>query len=250
MFEPIIQDPFATKGAEYLLVIVFLACLVVFWRMLNVSAAPARPSPGRATPGGWFRLAGDRLYHPGHSWVQREQDGTVRVGWNDFAAKLVGNVSRFSLPAPGTPVGQGEAAWRMTAEDGKSVEMLSPVDGTVVEVNSALASSPDVAERDPYGEGWLLKVRPSRLAANKIHLLSGAAARRWMDETLAALVGEGDPVLGVLSQDGGVPVAGMACAIDPGNWDALARAFLLTSEDEPWDRDRGPRVGTRPSSLT
>ena len=51
---------------------------------------------------------------------------------SDFAAKLVGPLSRISLPAVGAAVGQGEMAWRMVADDGKTVDMLSPVDGTIV----------------------------------------------------------------------------------------------------------------------
>ena len=232
MFEPVFHDPFATKGAEYLLVIAFLVCLVVFWRVLTASPVRATPSPRHATPEGWFRLAKDRLYHPGHSWALPEHDGTVRVGLDEFAAKLVGHVTHISLPAVGAPVGQGEVAWRMVAEDGRSVDMLSPVDGTVVDVNGALASTPEVAERDPYGRGWLLKVRRSRWRANRISLLSGAAARRWMDEVLVGLRGQFAPDLGVLSQDGGVPVAGIARAIDPDHWDTLVGTFFLTGEED------------------
>ena len=69
MFGPVFHDPFATKGAEYLLVIAFLVCLVVFWRVLTASPVRATPSTRHATPEGWFRLAKDRLYYPGHSWA-------------------------------------------------------------------------------------------------------------------------------------------------------------------------------------
>ena len=59
---------------------------------------------------------------------------------DDFAAKLVGPLDRISMPNVGDAVGQGEMAWRMVARDGQSVDMLSPVDGTVVEVNPAVAA--------------------------------------------------------------------------------------------------------------
>jgi glycine cleavage system H protein len=156
----------------------------------------------------------------------------VTVGLDDFAAKLVGPLSRVSLPAVGAPVGQGEQAWRLTAADGRAVDMLSPVDGTVVEVNAALGASPELAEQDPYGGGWLMKVRPSRLRANRINLMAGQAVHRWMEEAAAGLRGRFEPGLGALAQDGGAPVSGMARAIDPEHWDRLAGTFLLTAEED------------------
>jgi glycine cleavage system H lipoate-binding protein len=155
----------------------------------------------------------------------------VTIGLDDFAAKLVGPLSRVSLPGVGSAVGQGEHAWRLLATDGRSVDMLSPVDGTVVDINPALASSPGLAERDPYGEGWLMKVRPSRLRANQINLMAGRAVQRWMEDTVAGLRGSLAPGLGALAQDGGVPVSGMARAIDPDGWDRLASRFLLSGEE-------------------
>jgi hypothetical protein len=81
-----------------------------------------------------------------------------------------------------------------------------------------VAALPDLAERDPYGDGWLMKVRPSRLRANRINLMAGRAVHRWMEEAAAGLRGHVAPGLGALAQDGGVPVAGMARAIDPEGW--------------------------------
>jgi glycine cleavage system H lipoate-binding protein len=158
--------------------------------------------------------------------------GLVTVGLDDFAAKLVGPLARVSLPAVGASVGQGERAWRLTAADGRSVDMLSPVDGTVVALNPALAEAPDLAERDPYGDGWLMKVRPSRLRANRIGLMAGESVRRWMEEAAAGLRGHVAPGLGALVQDGGTPVAGMAKAIDAEGWDRLAATLLLTAEED------------------
>lgn len=106
--------------------------------------------------------------------------------------------------------------------------MLSPVDGTVVAVNERLLDSPEVLDRDPYGEGWLLKVRAPRAAANAKQLLSGALARRWMEEACDGLRTLMSPELGRAYQDGGVPVDGMARSLDPARWDEVARRFLLT----------------------
>src|SRR5512139_742253 len=173
---------YSAKMLEYGIAVMFLLLFIPFWRYVQgpakapaLAAAKSRVPVSRAAE--WFLTPSDRLFHRGHAWLKGGDDGLVTVGLDDFTAKLVGPLSRVSLPAVGAPVGQGEQAWRLMAADGRSVEMLSPVDGTVVALNPAVAASPNVAERDSYGEGWLMKVRPSRLRANRINLMAGAAVR-------------------------------------------------------------------------
>jgi glycine cleavage system H lipoate-binding protein len=227
---------YSAKMIEYGIAVFFLLLFIPFWNYVQSSAVATAPAtakvrvPAPATD--WFGLPVDRLFHRGHAWLKHEADGNVTVGLSDFAAKLVGPLTRISLPAVGSSVGQGEMAWRLVADDGKTVDMLSPVDGTVVEINGAVAANATEAESDPYGHGWLLKVRPNRLRANQINLLSGGAARRWMDEVLVGLRGQLVPSLGSLAQDGGAPMHGMARAIDPEHWDELAGALLLTGKEE------------------
>jgi glycine cleavage system H protein len=224
---------YSAKMLEYGIAVLFLLLFIPFWKYvqgpsMSLAPATARVRTPLAAAAEWFLVPVDRAFHRGHAWLKDTADGLVTVGMDDFAAKLVGPLSRVSLPAIGTQVGQGETAWRLVAHDGRSVDMLSPVDGTVVELNTALASAPEGAETDPYERGWLLKVRPSRLRANRMSLLSGQAARRWMDEAIAGLRAHVAPGLGALAQDGGVPLSGMARAIDPEHWDRLAAGFLLT----------------------
>jgi hypothetical protein len=106
--------------------------------------------------------------------------------------------------------------------------MLSPVDGTVVAVNDRIAASPELLERDPYGDGWLLQVRSARTSANVKSLLSGSLAKHWIEESWNRLVSMMSPELGLVYQDGGLPVDGMARSLDAVRWDQIARRFLLT----------------------
>jgi hypothetical protein len=112
--------------------------------------------------------------------------------------------------------------------NGKSVDMLSPVDGTVVAVNEHVAGAPETSGGDPYGEGWLLKVRAPRLGVNLKHLLSGSLAKHWMEDVCDSLRSRMSPGLGQVIQDGGLPVEGMARSLDREGWDAVAKEFLLT----------------------
>jgi len=223
-------DIFATKGIEYLMVIGFLMMLVVFWRALartpRAMAAPAHA--GRpAGPQAWFDLAEGLFYHQGHTWAAPEEDGVVRVGLDDFAQKLVGVAQRVDLPGVGSLVEQGEMGVKLNVA-AKSIEVLSPVGGEVLAVNEEVLRSPGLINEDPYGKGWLFKVRVPKLRANLRNLLSGRLARLWMDSTVRALKRRMEGELGPVLQDGGVPVIGIAKDLSPDEWEEIAAEFLQT----------------------
>jgi glycine cleavage system H lipoate-binding protein len=223
-----LAGPYQARAAEYLIAVVYLLLFVPFWRFVNGGRAgapavdPARP----ATHNGWFGMPPGLRFHPGHAWA-RCGAALVTVGLDDFARKLVGPLTAVQLPATGSTVAQGEKAWTLVASS-RSVDMLSPVDGTVVAVNRKLAEAPAALEQDPYSDGWLLMVRPSRLEANLKQLLSGGVARKWMEGVADALRERTGPGLGLLAQDGGTPVNGIARELDPERWDEVARTFLLS----------------------
>jgi len=218
-------DLFATKGVEYLLVLGFLFLLILFWRLLN----DRQPSPARgvAARASWFRFDDSRFYHQGHSWALPEGHDVVKVGVDDFAQKLFGIPSSIDLPPVGTRLEQAEPGWRVRV-DNESIDLLSPVDGEVVDVNESVCRSPELVNSDPYGEGWLMKVRVPRWKANAGNLLSGAVARTWMEEATAALRARMATSVGPVLQDGGVPVTGIAKSLSEDEWTEIAREFLLT----------------------
>ncbi|MHB8909659.1 MAG: glycine cleavage system protein H [Syntrophales bacterium] len=168
-------------------------------------------------------------YHQGHSWTIPESGNAVRVGIDDFAQKLVGRIEAITCPPIGSEVRQGEKGWTLLV-NAKSIDMLSPVDGTIVEINEGLLSSPESIGSDPYGESWLMKIQVPKLSANLKRLLSGGTARKWMEEVSANLLSRANYHLGPVSQDGGVPVDGIARGLDRERWDEIAREFLLIPE--------------------
>ena len=94
------------------------------------------------------------------------------------------------------------------------------------------SATPRLLNDDPYGKGWLFEVRSPRLKSNLKNLLSGGLARSWMERAGAALRGRiaiaSGGELGVVLQDGGLPVAGIARELSPDGWEEVARDFLLT----------------------
>lgn len=222
-------DIFATKGIEYLLVIGFLLVLIPFWRFLRAPVRAGIAAVRRAIPliSQWFLLPQELYYHQGHSWAMPQASDLVKVGVDDFAQKLVGKTDTIDLPQIGSRIEQGKVGWKLGVAS-RTIDMLSPVTGDVVAVNKDILNEPDLINQDPYGKGWLVMVKPHSMDANVKNLLTGRLATAWMEATTDALRQRMGGELGVVYQDGGLPVAGIAKALSPEEWDKLAREFLLT----------------------
>lgn len=115
------------------------------------------------TPG----LPDDRLYSDDHEWISVQSATTlptepVRVGITRLAADNLGDLVFLDLPDVGAELSAGEACGEV--ESTKTVsDLVSPVTGTVVEINTAAVEDPAVVSSDPYGDGWLFTVAPSAL---------------------------------------------------------------------------------------
>jgi glycine cleavage system H lipoate-binding protein len=221
-------DIYATKGIEYLIVIAFFAAFVLFCRYRY------RPGEGRAPAATIapesvtrFRVPEGLFYHQGHGWLRPEPGSIGVVGLDDFAQKFIGKIDAVDLPPVGSRLAQGDKGWSLVV-DGVPIPMLSPVAGEVVEVNPEVLRSPEILREDPYGKGWLLKVKSTRIASNTRNLLSGKLARAWMESALDKLHPLHGESLGPVLQDGGLMVDGIARVLGGDQWVALAKTHLMT----------------------
>jgi len=238
---------YPAKLMEYGLAVTYLLLFVPMWRYVQGGRTEAAaqavrgrrdaerwPAVAVAAPWpslGWFQVPAGVALHPGHTWARVEADGLVAVGVDDFAQRLVAP-THVDLPRPGAMVTQGEPA--VALGDGhRSVPLVSPVNGTVVAVNRAVAEDPNLLQ-NAYGTGWLFKVKAPRLEADQRQLLHAQAARHFLDGEAEALAMRASPEVGQVLQDGGVPVEGLARALagDLG-WEALAREFFHTEKGTP-----------------
>jgi glycine cleavage system H protein len=104
-------------------------------------------------------VPGDLQYTKTHEWVRREGD-TATVGITDHAQDELGDVVFIELPEERASFGAGDAFG--TIESVKAVsDLYAPVGGEVVEVNEALNDAPEKVNEDPYGEGWIIRLRVS-----------------------------------------------------------------------------------------
>lgn len=142
-----------------------------------------------------FRLPPNLFYHLGHTWALSESPALVRVGMDDFAAKMIGKIDSIMLPNRNTWVRQGMKLATIT-RDGRSVDLVSPVEGTVTDVNPDAIRNPEAARKDPYNTGWLVTINSPDQKINLRNILNGNAARWWMEDAVNRL----HPAL---AQDGG-----------------------------------------------
>jgi glycine cleavage system H protein len=193
---------------------------------LQVSMPEVQPKLAPSLIAG-FRVPDNVRYHPGHTWALGESPNLVRVGMDDFASKLVGRIGNITLPQRGQWLRQGQKLCTLH-RDGIAVDMVSPIEGSVSDVNDALAAHPELARKDPYGEGWLITVQSPDAKTNFRNLLGGPLARWWTEESASRLQRKMPSMAGALAQDGGVAVENIAAEITDHDWQALAREFFLS----------------------
>lgn len=102
----------------------------------------------------------DLKYARTHEWLRQEADGTVTVGISDHAQDALGDLVFVETPEAGRQVSAGEACAVVESVKAAS-DVYSPVDGEIIEGNSALAAQPELLNTDPYGDGWIMKIRPA-----------------------------------------------------------------------------------------
>lgn len=119
-------------------------------------------------------------YSKSHEWVRREADGTVTVGITDHAQDLLGDMVFVELPEPGRRVKAGQECAVVESVKAAS-DVYSPVTGEVVAVNEAVSDNPELVNKEPYGEGWMMRLKPASVA--ELDALLDAAGYRAQVES-------------------------------------------------------------------
>ena len=114
-----------------------------------------------------------------HEWARLEDDGTVTFGISDHAQEQLGDLVFVELPEVGTNINAGENCAVVESVKAAS-DVYCPMSGEVTAVNEVLAESPELVNSDPYGEGWLWRMRPDD--ATQVEAMMDAEAYRAMIE--------------------------------------------------------------------
>ena len=149
----------------------------------------------------------DRLFHRGHTWVRKDDDGSYLIGLDEFGKKVFGNPESITLPKPGTSLRVNGKAWSMH-RNGRDIRILSPLDGVVLELGGN--------END-----WLLKISVAGGKAVTTHLLTEREAHAWQlrefERLQLLLSGQVGPALA----DGGELLEDLPKHYPEADWDAV-----------------------------
>lgn len=116
-------------------------------------------------------------YTRSHEWVRQEADGSLTVGITDHAQDSLGDLVFVELPEVGAEMAAEEAAAVVESVKAAS-DVYAPLAGTVTSINEALGQSPEAVNEDPYGEGWLFRLKP--VASEDVEALLDAAGYEEM----------------------------------------------------------------------
>ncbi len=163
--------------------------------------------------------------HRGHAWAGMAPDGQVRIGLDDFAARLLGQMDRIDLPLMGKQLQQDLAGIQMHRDD-LTAKVLAPVSGVVTAFNPKMRENPAALPADPYGDGWLLMVQPTNLREELRSLQMGEEATTFMETEITELYQALEPHLGPLAADGGNLADDLLGNLPPSIWEAISHQIL------------------------
>jgi len=109
-------------------------------------------------------VPGDLRYTKSHEWVRTLPDGSVEIGITDHAQNALGDLVFVEVPEPGRQLNSGDACAVVESVKAAS-DVYSPISGEVVAGNDALATQPELVNQEPYGQGWIARIKPPSAAA-------------------------------------------------------------------------------------
>ncbi|MBW3567155.1 MAG: glycine cleavage system protein GcvH [Proteobacteria bacterium] len=109
------------------------------------------------------KVPAELRYTKSHEWIRKEDDGTVTIGISDHAQEALGDLVFVEAPEAGRSVDAGEALAVVESVKAAS-DVYAPIAGEVVGGNDALNDTPELVNSDPYGEGWIMKIKPNSMA--------------------------------------------------------------------------------------
>jgi glycine cleavage system H protein len=127
------------------------------------------------------KIPSDVRYTKSHEWVRKRPDGTLELGITDHAQEALGDLVFVEVPDVGREIAAGEACAVVESVKAAS-DIYCPVAGVIGAGNTALANTPELINRDPYGEGWILRAKPTDASAFDALMDAAAYAKHLESE--------------------------------------------------------------------
>jgi glycine cleavage system H protein len=176
---------FETKGIEYIIIISFLILIIPFWIIINRKTA-IKKSIQKALgilSSGMLRIPQGIFYSKNHTWTYLQKSGYAAVGLDDLLLHLTGDVKFRQVQKGDTIIHKGEMLAELEHE-GKILKIFSPISGRIVNVNETLNDNPGLLSEDPYGNGWVCRIKPSDWIAETSSYYLAEGAVNWIKSEL------------------------------------------------------------------
>lgn len=168
-----------------------------------------------------------------HTWVYLEKDGLAKVGIDDFLLHITGSFSRVKMKESGSKIKKGEAVLTLI-QNGKQINLHSPVSGTIREINDVLITNPEVIHESPYDLGWIYMVEPSNWLREIQFFNLASTYRDWvksefirLKDFLAASLNSRSSSVPILSlQEGGELKCHILRDLGPEIWEEFQSNFI------------------------
>jgi len=170
---------FATKGIEYLIIIAFLILIVPFWQIITrpVVRQKIKQIVGILSEK-VLKIPRGLNYSKNHTWTHISKSGEVQLGIDDLLGHLLGEVEVKTLYNSGDAVKRGDRIAELRQGE-KSLDLVSPISGKLLNYNSSLISNPDLLNKEPYEKGWLANIEPEAWTKESSDFISGSEAVEW-----------------------------------------------------------------------
>ena len=232
-----LETAFSVVGALGIVVVGLLVRAVVAIAILAAFAAPIVLSVYAwvALSAWWQRSTGrDKVGHlrwrqgvyytPGHLWLRPEGLTRLRVGIDDVAQRVLPDIATVRVPEKGTEVKKGDMIGEIRCEDDAVVVLRAPVDGVIGAINTRVAVLPSLLHRDPYGNGWLVELKPKDREYERFPVNTDAKA--WLAREDTRLTHFFEQELGIAAADGGELVLPPHKLLTATQWAAVRAGFL------------------------
>lgn len=177
---------FETKGIEYIITIIFFALLVPFWLTLNRKNTLMKQD--QTTLGiitaDMLRIPQGLFYCQNHLWSHLEKSGHAKVGIDDFFQHVAGEIQISHFIDLNSKVEKGQPLFEISQNE-KSLTLAAPISGTIAGINPELQKNPRIINSDPYGTGWIYKIRPENWKDEISSCYFAEDATNWMETELS-----------------------------------------------------------------
>jgi glycine cleavage system H lipoate-binding protein len=183
-----------------------------------------------------LKLPKGLYYEKSHTWAFMDINGNVKVGLDDFLQHVTGKFTRFEFKNPGDRVKKNET-FVTVIQDGKQLQVYSPVSGSIKFINEDLVTQPELANTSPYEKGWLYVIEPSNWVRETNFLSMADSFRDWLNSELIRLKDflssnpnvNGKTISPITLQEGGAIVDNVLQDLGPRVWEDFQKNFIDNS---------------------